>query len=369
MSAAGIATRGRTLQKLSILREVASARSDLLGVFDQVRTPTRGSALHATLSAAFTGSMEQDAVQLYLVRSGELLHMYAQPFDGKFALPGEHHALVEGTLGQSALLRETFSGPAWECGGDGEAAKVLNRSTALADLIEDIRWDWRVGVGRFDFPWLAQTRPYGGASTHVCMQATGEMRSTAHEVGVVQFCSLVEALMRSLWPLEQPSEQPFLQPSAFGSRFETVLRGAVVRPCDPPQTAPCDLSAPILAALAPHAGGKLLVGKLSPQKEARARASVLPSSLRHLPILAIVDLTLLGSARDAVVFTPTHGVMREGDESLVFAWPEVRAVFPPAHPDDSEVVILLSSVGEIALPCAGRAGAMAALFETFAALP
>ncbi len=313
--------------------------------------------------------MQQDAVQLYLLRTGGVLHLYAQPFDGKFALPGEHHAVVEGTLGGAAVLKESFSGPKWESLTDPEVATILNGSKGLAEVTSELRWDWRVGVGRFDLPWLAQTRARGGASSHVCMQATGEMRSTVHEVGVAGFCALLQALGRSLWPLEQPAARPFLEPTAFASTFEAVVGGAPVRACEPPSTGPCDLSEPILATLAPHAGGKLFVGEIPPHKESNARAFVLPTSLRHLPIVALVDLTLLGSARDAVVFTPTHGVMREGDESLIFAWPEIRAVSPPAHPEDAEVVIQLSSVGEIALPCAGRAGAMAALFSQFAALP
>lgn len=369
MSAAGIATRGRTLQKLSILRESASAGAELVGVMDQIHTTTRVSALNATLTAAFTGSMEQDAVQLYLLRTSGQLHLYAQPFDGKYALPGEHHALVEGTLNGPAVLRASFAGPRWESPGDNEVATILNRSPWLTDLTEDINWDWRVGVGRFGLPWLAQTRPYGGASTHVCMQATGELRSTVHEVGLTQFAALLRGLERSLWPLEQPTARAFVEPSAFGSTFRTILDGVPVRGLEPPATPPLDLAETIVSALAPHAGGKLSVGRIPAHKQSNARAYVLPASLNHLPIVALVDLTLLGSARDAVVFTPTHGVMREGDESLVFAWPEIRAVMTPAYPEAAEVVIHLSSVGEIALPCAGRAGAMAELFRRFAELP
>lgn len=369
MSAAAIARRGRTLQKLCILREAAASGAELLGVLDQVRTPTRASALHAGLSAAFTGSMEQDAAQVYLLRSAGLTQVYAQPFDGKFALPGEHHAVVDGTLDGSAVLRETFSGPKWEAPSNPEVAKVLNGSKRLAETADGIRWDWRVGVGGFDLPWLAQTRPRGGGSTHVCMQATGETRSTAHEVGFAQFAAFAQSLSSSLWLLPETVARPFVERSAFGSVFEAILNGAPVRAFDPPNTGPCDLSELILATLSPHAGSKLSVGAIPPHKENNARACVLPLSLRHLPILALVDLTLLGSARDAVVFTPTHGVMREGDESLVFAWPEIRAVTAPATPKDAEVAIHLASVGEIALPCAGRAGPMAELFARFAELP
>lgn len=369
MSAAQIAARGRTLQKLSILREAASASVDLIGVQDQVSPPTRASALHAGLTAAFTGSMRQDAVQIYLFRSSSATHLYAQPFDGKFALPGEHHAVVEGTLPGAALLRETFSGPRWESPQSPESARILNGSRWLDAVIGNTYWDWRVGIGRFEMPWLAQVRPRGGASSHVCMHATGEARSTAHEIGLSPFLRLLRALERSLWPLDQPADQPFVLKPAYDTTFETVIAGSPVGSYPPPVTAPCDQSDTILTVLAPHAGGKLSVGRIPRTKEQNARENVLPPSLRQQPILALVDLTVLGSARDAVVFTPTHGVMRESDEFLVFSWPEIRAVGTPEHAEDAEVVIHLATVGEIALPCGHRAGAMAELFSRFAALP
>ena len=316
-----------------------------------------------------TGGMDQDAIQVYLFETDGVKHLYAQPFSNQYALPGEHHAVLGGSMQGAAVLRNSFAGPRWHAGELPEVAQALNANDRLAAVVEQIVWSWRVGLGRVQIPWLVQLRPLGQGRTHLCLQATGEARSGAHQAGFEELARLRSALWLALQTTGDSAERAFLEPESFGALFQDVLAGAPLAVHSPPSTPPIDLSGLILAELRNHAGGKLHVGAIPPAKEANARRCVLPAALREQPILALVDLTILGSAKDAVVFLPAHCVLREGDERLRFAWPEVREVEEPATPEAREVVIHLSSVGELAIPCGGRARAMASLFRKFAALP
>jgi hypothetical protein len=84
--------------------------------------------------------------------------------------------------------------------------------------------------------------------------------------------------------------------------------------------------------------------------------------------VALLDLTLMGSAKEAVVFTPSHCFVHHDGGRLWFAWSEVRFVRPPAGGDDA-LVLRLATRGELALPCGRHAETMHQIAAELVAIP
>ncbi len=90
-------------------------------------------------------------------------------------------------------------------------------------------------------------------------------------------------------------------------------------------TAPVDFAPVIAAALTSRALKRILVPPLPPKKERNARGA-LPVHVRDVAIHGLVDLTLLGSAKNALVFTANDCFIVDDDQSWQFAWRELIAV-------------------------------------------
>ena len=369
MGGIGVQRRARTLQKLSILREAAHAGYRLVDVLDIATHDEVSSSVRATFAPLFSGSLRQNAVQVYRFEIGGREHVYAQPFDGAYPAPGEHHCALPGCLEFPLILIEGFARPRWKTYLRATVPRAFDEDAGLWSVLEGIRWDWRLGLGRFAAPWLLQLRPVAAVGTRFAMFATGETRVSTHQVGLQEARDIYQQLARLLLVGSPERSEPFLQPAPFSKAFDPA-RTTPFRPSvPPPQTPPRDFADAIQTALSPHVNRKLLLQPIPENKEQNARRYVLPPSCQDQPIIALIDLTLMGSAKDAVVFTSTHCFLREGDEHLCFAWPEVRGVVPPDDLEDDHITIVLSRVGEVALPSARRAGALHPLFQYFARLP
>src|SRR5690606_39234637 len=97
-----------------------------------------------------------------------------------------------------------------------------------------------------------------------------------------------------------------------------------------------DYVATIRQALAPHAGKKVWVGaETIPAKKLAHVQAALPPQLAGSPILAAIDLTVFGSAKDAIVVTPSHVVAKEYDDRVAYELTTIRSVPPDQSPSAS----------------------------------
>src|SRR3569623_1186905 len=87
--------------------------------------------------------------------------------------------------------------------------------------------------------------------------------------------------------------------------------------------APSDAGAAVRAAIAAHPSKSVLVPPLPPKKLRNVRGE-LPANLRGAELLALVDLTMFGSAKNAIVLTANELVYVDGAKTWSFAWTELR---------------------------------------------
>jgi hypothetical protein len=380
MSAALLA---QTAQKLSILAEAAP--SETLGVLDlgiegEGHGPdeSAGALLRRGLASLGAGSLAGETLQAFALRTPRgTPHAYVQPFDGRVALPGEHHVVLPFPCPAPAAYVDGMLGGGWRS-SDPALEAALERHPS-ADLILRASWDWKVGAGKVKRDWLAQIRPTADGQTHLVVKGTGEggVAMDTRPVGFATLTGLALSLAQKPVPAPQgpPGAQDFARPVASTTIFSAMLQGPGAAGFWEAAVAPRadlrgrDLGPSIHQLLAPHARGKLLVHPVPPKKEANARAGAMPPAARHLPVVAVLDLTMMGSASDAWVLTPTHAFFRDGDARVHFDWAEVRAVAPVAGPGAGEVRLRLAERGWLTLRCGDHAQALAALFEQLAQLP
>lgn len=364
----------RTRQKLAVIDEAARAGLGLVKVTD-LGSDVGAPSVRATAVALFGAAMSSTFTQVFRFERAGTQHLYVQPSEGMHAMPGEHHVWLPGALRSAAGLveaRPSFAdftprtGPsrAWFAGDDVTVATYLDGDPALRAAIHDARWEWRLGLGQFRYAWNLQLRPLAGGSTHLAMMATGTGALSGRAVGFAQLASIAQPLARLLGHISVPSTPPLLQPSAFSSVFEEVLASPRLFDTIPPPDGPLDFGRHVHALLASRASARLKVAPVPAAKDVAARVHVLPLGASHLPIVATVDLTVMGSSRDALVLTPTHVFYRKDDDRLSFAYTELREILPRAGGEDV-ITLRLSRLGEISLDLGASAGALHALFSSF----
>ena len=360
------ALRAQTAQKSWILQEAAP--STTLAVVDLGSGEDAGLLRRAAASLG-AGTLRGSTVQLFALATPRgTAHFYGQPFDGRVALPGEHHILLPFGISAPAFYVDGFTGGDWKSGDPALESQLRGHETA--SLVRRASWDWLVGAGKVKRDWLVQLRPTANGQTHLVMKATGEhgVKLDVRPVGFATLTKLVLSLVQAP-PRTAPSPvaTPFVWPSAFMDAFAAMQSGEPLPVLPRANLAGRDLGPAIHQLLAPYARGNLHVHPVPPKKEAGARTSVMPREAAHLPIVALVDLTLLGSASEAIVLTPSHVFVRHEDVRLHFEWSEVRDV-AQTDPYDDEVRVHLAERGWLTLPAGGAAEALAALFAQVAQL-
>lgn len=214
----GIA-RARTRQKESLVGEAQKAGSQVVDVIE-IGDDAQASraALGATLKVFVGGSLRNDGAQIVLMNAAGWPHVYVQPYAGMNALPGEHHAVLSGSLPSPALLRASqgmFSGrPQWESPADPRLAAAMNVDAAIGGLVKRMVWDWKVGLGAFELDYTLQLRSVGDGATHLMMRAGRYGGFTTYEVGIAVFLAACRTLHGWLQPIAAPP-QTFLGASAF----------------------------------------------------------------------------------------------------------------------------------------------------------
>jgi hypothetical protein len=358
----------RTYVKMHNLREATSSGAVLRDTTDVVLG--RSSALSGAVSALFGGSLQVDAFQCLQLETHGVMHLFVQPFSGVYVLPGEHHAWLQGSLPACASYNDGIFGDTWRS-PDPNTSRWLEQNKPLTSTARSTRWEWRVGSGEIRYAWHLQTRPFRGGLTHLAMKATGEMSglSVMHAAGFARLIMLAGALQPSLRPVPGQPEQPFVTGSGYADLFSMMLDGQLAPTARRGTSAPQDFSMPIVQALSVAPAKRLHVHPLAPVKDNGARAGILPPPARHLPILAVVDTTLMGGAGEGFAFTPTHGFLKNAQDSLSFPWTDVRGVIPPTRPDEGHLTLAVATLGEVTIPTADRASPMAQLFHWFSQMP
>lgn len=354
--------------KLAVLREAAAAGAQLKSVTDVILG--RNSAVSGAVTALFGGSLSVDAFQCFHLETSGVSHLYVQPYSGMYPLPGEHHAWLQGTLRgpaewQSGLFLERWQSP------DPATADALSRNPALVAAARSGKWEWRIGRGEINYAWFIQTRPFRGGLTHFAMKATGRagVLSMVQQAGFLKFLEVARALQPSLAHVPGYHTLPFITQPSYDRFFDRLLDQQLPPSAPPPKTPPSDFSSAILQALSIAPANKLLLHPLAPVKDNTVRGFVLPPAAKHLPIVAFVDSTLMGSAKEGLALTPTHAFYRVDEHFVSWSHPEVRGVLPPASPTESSLIVNLANIGELVLPAADRAGTIGQLFHWFSQMP
>lgn len=361
--------RARSEQKLSVLAEAAP--SEALAAIDLESSDDSGPAHARRLFAAFgAGSLQGGSTQMFVFRTSRgSTHFYAQPFDGRLPLPGEHHVVLPVALSAPAVYVDGFLGGSWK--SPDPALKSWLGAQPITAVLKRAKWDWKLGAGVVDREWLAQLRPLGDGSTQLILAATGEgsVAMSTRPVGFATLTGAALALAQSGGHGSTGAPSELVAKSAFADAFDALCRSSAALPVSPRgEVAGRDLGSAIHAFLAPRAAGKLHVHPLPAKKEASARGSVVPREAQQLPIIALIDLTMMGSASDALVLTASHGFYRRGDARIWFAWSEVRGV-DPLGGDADTMRVLLAERGWVTLDCGGHAATIAALFHELAQIP
>jgi hypothetical protein len=358
----------RSITKLAVMREAASAGAALVAVTDVVTG--RASTVGSAVSALFGGTFSIDAFSCFQFSTNGVPYLFVQPYSSFYPMPGEHHVWLQGTLRAPAQWQQGTFSDKW-LSNDPATAFLLEQNRVLASSLRGIRWEWRIGRGEIEHPWVLQTRPFHGGLTHLAMKATGEKvgLSMQHLTGAVRLLQIAMQLQPSLTHAPGYPELPFMLESRYTPLFLQMLSGSLPPTAPAPRTPPTDFSQTILQILAQTPANKLLLHPLAPTKDSCVRNFILPPAARHLPVIAAIDTTIMNSMKEGFAFTPTHGFFKSDDATLSFAWTDVRGVIAPTAPNDDWLIACISPYGEIALPTAGRAPALAQLFHWFSQHP
>ena len=214
--------KSRARQRTSMIEEAAAAGCEVVEIVDSTDAATATSVVAGTLKVLVGGRVTTDFHQVVVLRTGPLTHAYVQPYQGVQPQPGEHHAILTGTLPVPATLRRRLLGaPRWE-GGHGE--HVFNRVPAIAAASNNLVWSWKAGFTEITLPWGAQVRPGGGATAHLTMLAGRYGGITSYQVGFSAFVKLAFAIRAAL---VQGATQP-------GQEFAEAVTFAPIAAALPP---------------------------------------------------------------------------------------------------------------------------------------
>jgi len=346
----------RDRQKQAIIAEAGKAGIQVLDVVELADgVDATRAAVGSSLKALFGGSMQVDCVQVFSLQTSGWPHTYAQPYAGVAALPGEHHGMLHGALPSPAMLTPgVFRGASWQAPMP-EVGKALNDNAYVKGAAQTTKFEWPTGMSKVDLPWAVQLRSLGNGTTHVVMQTGRYGGMTTYGVGMSQWLKLCQALPACLQQYAHPP-QPFMDAPRWGEVIDAALSGPSPEPVAPPAQPAggvevrVDYVGSISAALQPHLGKKVWVGTIPPKQLGNIQKHVIPPALSGSHIVAGIDLTTFGSAKDALVVTPTHLISKEFDDVLTLELSTIRTVIGPKGLTSSSVQIEVDRLGTVSIP-------------------
>lgn len=360
-------------QRQSLITEAQRAGCTILSIQESGdQEKAEGAAVGTSLKAIFGGKVGTDTVQVMLLETMGMKHLYVQPYSGVSPLPGEHHAVLGGSL--PAVLELTPGGfsPEWKS-PDKELSKALNKSfPVLKAAAKKCQFEWAVGFGTVKLEWAIQVASLGDGRSHMVMQAGRYGGLTTYEVGFSHFMRMYNELSGAMRPERFP-RQGFAHPVSFAAVFEQMVLGkagaasvaaaAAAAAGAAPATAaaaraasggskPADFTDRIRQAALPLEGKKVHVQSIPEKKERSARQFVLPPEAKDAKIVALFDETSFGSAKDAVVLTPTHLYAHELGTKASFPLADLKAVKGFEGALMGGILVDVETLGTLKIPCA-----------------
>ncbi len=211
--------KGRERQKNGVLAEAQKSGSQVVDVLELSDEVEASQVLGGSLKMLFGGDLSSDGVQIFHLQRGGWSHVYVQPYDGMYPLPGEHHAVLTGSLPAPAVLEAPgglFRGGArWESPAEPRLAESLNTNAALQAQVKGLPWEWGMGTGVIKLKWALQFRSLGDGATHLVMRAGRFGGVTTYGVGVAMFVALSGTLHAWMQSALNAPQQP-LEPITYG---------------------------------------------------------------------------------------------------------------------------------------------------------
>jgi hypothetical protein len=365
----------RNRQKQALIAEAGKLGAhvvDVIEIGDDARAAS--GAIGGSLTAMIGGGMRVDTVMLLHLQTNHWSHYYAQPFSGFNPLPGEHHGILHGALATPAIARADlrYADSPWDPAAGPELARQLAASPHVRRMLGSIVWEWAVGMTKVTIDWAIQLRSVGDGTTHVVMQSGRYGGLTTYDVGFAQWMQVCQALHPCLAAWAPPA-QAFPVPTRYGELIHgcsTASAGAAAEPASAPPsrtTVSVDYVATVRQALAPHVGKKIWIGaETIPAKKLGHARAALPPQLAGSPILAAIDLTVFGSAKDVIVVTPTHIVVKEYDDHFAYELAGITSIVPGQSPGASAVKFVVDRLGEVQLPTGTHVSAVFELVDAIA---
>ena len=344
---------GRDRQKQALIAEAGKAGAQVHEILDLDGNQTQASTVVGeTLTAMFGGRTRPDGFQLFRLSTNAWTHVYVQPYSGFAPLPGEHYGVIVGSLASPAIARADLrhSDHPFDPAAGPAIAQHLASAPAIRAVLRDLVWDWPAGMTKIELDWAVQLRSVGDGTTQVVMQAGRYGGLTTYDVGFavwLRLCGAIHAcLAQGAWPA-----QPFPIAPHFAELlgYPAAPAGPVTPPANP-VSIQLDYAAVIAEALRPHLGNKVWLGEGPAKKAANVRKQVLPPELASAAVLAGIDLTVFGSAKDAIVVTPTHLITKEFDDRQRIALSQIRQVPPGQSETASAVQIVVDHLGTLSIP-------------------
>ncbi|MEM9070037.1 MAG: hypothetical protein AAGE52_16135 [Myxococcota bacterium] len=364
-------------QKNSVFEEVAAIGGQVVG-FEEFAAEAAGMGkliggaaldqLKGKISGGLLGGKETvDGFQVFGFETAGVRHLYVQPYSQHMALPGEHHAWLPGGYRSPIAYRHGMMLWGWDTGGDAELEQWLGTQGALKGVVKQCKTSWSAGTKKFDLEWTVQLISLGDGRSHLVMKAGRYGGLTTYRVGLGHFMSVGSTLAPLLTHNTYPAHSP-LYPVHYQDLFHHYILGgqapsapSAPPPADPyrnqsappaPPAAPTsDYSQAIFQAAGPFANETFFVGHLTGEVEANVRALILPAHQKQAAICVVLDLTVLGSAKDAVVITPDYVYVRELGDTMGFSLDDLATVEPPKGMLTKTVKAHLKSGRVLKVPC------------------
>ena len=358
------AHQARNRQLNALIKEARSAGATMLSNDDEINasTATVAGATAGALKGLFGGKLNIDVLFVLRLQTNGWQHVFVQPFSGTTPLPGEHYGLLTGSSATPAILRRggLLRSWQWDPTAGAELAHYLTQLPGLGAVARNMSWEWPMGFGAVELEWTAQIRALGDGSSQLVMQSGRYGGLTTYGVGFQQWLRLAGQLGPCLH--HGPScAQAFTEPPRFQFLSSGELKEATAAH---PPAAPrgLDYHATLRATLAGFIGKRIWLDNIPPTQHRNIYEHVLPPEFRDAPLLAAIDLTTFGSAKDAIAITPTHMVFRDGDQPVACELANISAV----GREKMTVVDVVSSAGTFEVPLGFEPKAVIALLSAIA---
>lgn len=374
----------RQRQKGSILNEAKEASTNIIEVTDYSPESDSLSAISSSLKSILGGKLKVDCIHVYRMQKDGFEHFFIQPFSGLNPIPGEHHAIVEGNFRYPlALTRTKLGGSNWYT-EDDDLKQRLNNDPALKQIVDQVKWEWAIGFGTVKLDWTIQMCPHMDGKSHLVLAAGRYGGVTTFHVGIQTFLSLSQYFANILHRGNQAERQDFLLEPPYADLIRSILsvstsskkqegilpdtaKSATAFEEAASAEASVDFREIIHSALQPLEGKKVHVVQLPEKKEKNVRKYVLPKAVQDVPIVAVIDITMVfSSAKDAIVFTPDHCYAKEVDDAIDFALADLETVHGFTGFLEDKIDIEVRGLGRITIPCGGEGKAAMEVLQRIA---